>query len=99
MHAQRPQRVPRGLHRGEGSLHPEIPEFDFSIAAARDQFPESPPLHVHVGDPLLVFAPDFDHGGCGSEPLVEDSDCPVAESGHKYVPRDLVRGQGCDTRS
>jgi hypothetical protein len=54
---------------------------------------------VHVCNPLLVFFPDFDHGGCGLLALVVDADCAVAEAGNEYVAFDLVRGERCDARA
>lgn len=96
MHAQRPQHLPRRLHRPKRRIQPKIPQLDLAVATAADEFAQPPPLHMHVGDPLLVLAPGFDHGGAGFETLVEDADDAVAEAGDEDVAGHLVRGEGCD---
>ena len=96
MHAQRPQHLPRRLNRPERGIQPNIPQLDLAVPTAADEFAQPPALHVHVGDPLFVFAPGFDHGGAGFEALVEDADDAVAEAGDEDVAGDLVGGEGGD---
>jgi hypothetical protein len=45
---------------------------------------------MHVGDPLFVLFPDFDHGSGGFLTLVIHSNGTVTESGNKDVAFDLV---------
>lgn len=47
---------------------------------------------MHVGDPLLVIAPDLDHRHCGPETLIEDADGAVAVAGGEDVAGNLVGG-------
>ncbi len=73
-----------GLHGANGPdfvFPSEIPELDLAVAAAGDKFSEAAALHVHVCDPLVVFAPDADHFCRGLEALVEDADGTVAVAG------------------
>lgn len=65
MNAQRAERILRRVRGGNRVIEPEVPEADFAVATARDEFAEAAALHVHVGDPLFVVAPDFDHCSCG----------------------------------
>ena len=65
MDAQRAQRVLRRVRRGDRVIETQVPQADFAVATAGDELAEAAALHVHVGDPLLVVAPDFDHRGCG----------------------------------
>ncbi len=51
---------------------------------------------MHIGNPLFVVAPHFDHGHGGAKTLVEDTDCTVAVAAHEDVAGDLVRGEGGD---
>jgi len=45
---------------------------------------------MNIRDPLLMFFPDFDHGGRGFLALVVDADGAVAEAGDEDVALDLV---------
>lgn len=47
---------------------------------------------MHVGDPLLVFAPDLDHGHGGFEALIEDADAAVTKAGDEDLSRNLIGG-------
>jgi hypothetical protein len=88
-----------GLDGLDRLVHANVPEFDFAVAAAADEFALAAALEVHVCDPLLVFFPDFDHGCCGLLALVVDADGAVAEAGDEDIAFDLIRGQRCDARA
>lgn len=92
MNTQRPKRILRGIRCGNRIIQAQIPETDLAVATTRDQLAQAASLHVHVGDPLLVLAPDLDHGRCGFQALIEDADCAVAEARDEDVARHLV---GC----
>ena len=64
VHAQCSEGILCGVDGGERVVHSQIPKSDFAVATARDQLPQASALHVDICDPLLVFAPDLDHG-CG----------------------------------
>lgn len=88
-----------GLHGADGPdfvFPSEIPELDFAVSAAGDKFSEAAALHVHVCDPLVVFAPDADHFCRGLEALVEDADGTVAVAGDEGGAFDGIVGQGGD---
>ena len=61
MHSQRPQRILRRPDRMQRLILPDIPQLDLAVPAPAHEFPQSAPLHMHIRDPLFVFAPDFDH--------------------------------------
>ena len=96
VHGQRAQRVLGRPDRPQRLVLADVPELDLAVAAAADQLAQAAALHVHVGDPLLVVAPAFDHGLLGAEALVEDADGAVAVAAYEDVACDLVRGEGCD---
>lgn len=75
---------------------PDVPQLDLSVSAPTDEFSQSAPLQMHVGDPLFVVAPDFDHGHGGAKTLVEDANCAVAVAAYEDIAGDLVRGEGGD---
>ena len=51
---------------------------------------------MHVGDPLFVLAPTFDHGHLGFFSDIEDADGAVAVACTEDVSGYLIGGQGCD---
>lgn len=51
---------------------------------------------MHVRDPLLVVAPNFDHRHGGTETLVEDPDGAIAVAAYEDVAGHLIGGQGGD---
>ena len=81
--------MPSVLHGADGPdfvFPSQVPELDFAVATAGDEFAETAALHVHVCDPLVVFAPDADHL-CGRfEPLIEDADGAIAVAGNEGRP-------------
>lgn len=84
-----------GLHGANGPdfiFPPQIPELDFAVSASGDEFAEAAALHVHVCDPLVVFAPDADHFCRGFETLVEDADGAVAVASDEGGAFDGVMG-------
>ena len=90
VHAQRSHRVGRGLDLPDRFVHAEVPEADLAVAGAGNEFAHAASLHVHVRDPLFVFAPELDHRHGGFEALVEDPDAAVAEAGDEDLSSDLV---------
>jgi hypothetical protein len=90
VNAQSAQSVCSGSDLRKRDVHSQIPQSDFAVSTAGDQLSQTPSLHVHVGDPLLVIAPHFDHCRRRLHALVENSDGAVTESSHKDVACDLV---------
>ena len=93
MHTQRPQRILRRSNRVQRLILPDIPKLDLAVPTATDQLAESTTLHVHVGDPLLMVAPDFDHRHCRTQALVEDADGTVAITANEHISGYLVGGE------
>lgn len=81
----------------ERLILPDIPQLDLSISTTTNEFSQPTPLQMHIGDPLFVVAPDFDHGHGGAKTLVEDADCAISVAAYKDITGDLVRGEGGDT--
>jgi len=96
MHTECSQRILRRPDRMERLILPYIPQLDLSITAPTDEFSQPAPLQMHIGDPLFVVAPDFDHGHGGAKTLVEDADRAVAIAADEDIAGDLVRGEGGD---
>ena len=99
MYAQCPHGVARRGNFSHRIIFSNIPQFDFSVPAARHQFSEPASLHVNSRNPLLMPPPMFDHCHCGLFPRVEDSDGPVAVAGAEDVACDLIGGERCDARA
>lgn len=55
----------KGIFSGEDGrervVHTEIPQFNFAVAAARDELSQATTLHMDIGDPLLMLTPDLNH--------------------------------------
>ena len=96
MHTQRPKRIGRSSNLPNRLILPDIPQLDLAVPAPRHKLPEPAALHVHVCDPLLVFAPHLDHSGLGLLAGVEDADSTVAVASAEDVAGNLVGGEGRD---
>jgi len=96
MHTQRPQRIPHRPYLPHRPLPPYIPKHNLPIPTPRNQLAESPSLHMHPRDPLLVAAPMLDHGHGGFFASVEDADGAVGVAGAEDVAGYLVGGEGGD---
>ena len=92
MNAQGPQHVFRRRHGVQRGILADIPQFDLTVAASTDQFSQASSLHMNVGNPLLVFSPNFDHCHGGFQPLVEDPNRTIPIASDENIARDLVRG-------
>lgn len=95
MHAQSPHHCSL-LHRSNRPnllLPSEIPQLDFAVSTPGDEFTETTALHMYIRDPLIVFAPDFDHGKSGLHALVEDADGAVTVTGDDDVALDGISGE------
>lgn len=75
-------------------LPPQIPKFNLPVPTPGHQLPKSAALHMHVRDPLVMFAPDADHGHLRAIALVEDADCAVAVTRDDDGAGDSVGGEG-----
>lgn len=93
MDTQCPKSILGGIDGGQWVVHPEIPQPDLTVAAARNKLPETTTLHVDIRDPLLMLAPDLDHGGGRFQPLIEYTHGAISEASNEYVACNLVRSQ------
>lgn len=93
MDAQSPKGVLCCVDGGQGVVHTKIPESDLTVTATRDKFTQTATLHMNIGDPLLVFTPNFNHRSARLETLIEDTDRAITETSNEYVTSNLVRGQ------
>lgn len=99
VHAQRAQGILRGIDGRDWIGQAKIPQLDLAVSTAGDQLSQATALHVHVGDPLLMLAPNLDHR-CGRfQALIEYPDSPVSEPGDKNIAGHLIGCQGSDTGS
>ena len=87
---QGPKRIFGRENSGQGVVHAKIPQSDLAVATAGNKFSQATTLHVDVGDPLLVIAPDLDHRGGRLQSLIEDTNSTVTKTGNKDVTCHLV---------
>lgn len=87
---QGPERIFGGENSGQGIVHAKIPESDLAVTTAGNKFSQATTLHMNVGDPLLVIAPDLDHRGGRLQSLIKDTNGTVAKTGNKDVTGHLV---------
>ena len=81
-----------GTDRSDRVVVSKVPESDFAISGSGDEFSIAAALHVDVGDPLGVVAPEFDHGKGWLKTLIKYSNTAVTESSDEDVPGNLIRG-------
>ncbi len=96
MDAQCSQCILCGIDCLNRRIHPQIPQPDFAIAAARYQLSHSTSLHVYFRNPLLMFSPHFNHGNGGLQALIEYTNCAVSKSGNEDIARNLIGRQRRD---
>lgn len=90
MNTECPQMIGRGLDGLHTAIHTKVPKFHFPTTTSAHELTLSTPLQVNIGDPLLVFFPDFDHCGGGFLTLIVHANGTVAEAGHEYVTFNLI---------
>ena len=83
MDAQSPHGVLGCRNGSQGIIHTHVPKFDLAIATSTNKLSQASPLHMHVGDPLLMLAPHLDHCLSWSETLIEHTNGAVTIATHK----------------
>lgn len=91
MHAQRSEVVCGGLDGLDRLVHTNVPQLDFTVSTSGDELTLPTALEMHVGYPLSVFFPYFDHGGSRLLTLVVNSYGTIAKTGYEDVSFNLVR--------
>jgi hypothetical protein len=94
MNTESPQVVCCCHDRLHTLVHANVPKLDLATAAAAHEFALTTSLQVHVGDPLLVLFPDFDHGSGRLLALVVNSNRTIAKTGYKDITLYLIRREG-----
>lgn len=91
MNTQRLQVIRRSLDGLYALVHADIPQLDLTISATAYELTLAAALQVHVGNPLLMLFPDFDHRRGWLLTLIVNANGAVAEACSEDVAFHLVR--------